>query len=91
MAALPLARSTATALPTSAPEDSAATSQEFDAVSAAVVADEQGSVIGIEEEDLARAAYTQAVALYDSCVEYAMATQRDRGPKPSHMATGQGL
>ncbi len=53
-----------------------------------VVIDNAGMPVrSITDRDLARAAFTQAVALYDSCVEYAMTFRLDCDAQRSRAAT----
>jgi hypothetical protein len=55
-------------------EQTPAITWKFDAGGSAVFAKEPEPVRAISDRELAKAAYTQAVALYDSCVQYALAT-----------------
>ncbi len=52
-----------------------------------VIDSDRTSVGSITDQDLARAAFSQAVALYDSCVQYAVATQlASRRPRKAMLA-----
>jgi hypothetical protein len=74
---------------TSTGEQSGCRTREFAVDSSVVIDADQESVLAADG-DLARAAYLQAVALYDSCVQYATTNPRIQRARTSIIASGRG-
>ena len=68
-------RNARSCLPTDTLERTACNSWEFEVGQLVVSDTEPGSSGVVADGDLAEAAYTQAVALYDSCVQFATAAK----------------
>jgi hypothetical protein len=87
-------RNVGSCLPAETLEQTASNSWEFEVARLVVIDTEPGSSGVITDRDLAKAAYTPAVALYDSCVQYATAAEvvtRARNARRKPLPQNEGL